>query len=127
MSSSASSRPLPRQPWMVLSMLWLVWHVGYSSSVCGQGMPPSITSKPASRTNASGTVATFSVEATGTAPLHYQWYRNQLNPIPDATNSVLVLANVQLSDSGAYHVAVTNEAGSTNSAEATLLVRIPPA
>ena len=45
-------------------------------TVFGLVYPPVITSGPASRTNSAGTVATFSVTADGSAPLVYQWRKN---------------------------------------------------
>src|SRR5262249_20900546 len=39
-------------------------------------LPPSITTHPASQTVTAGQTATFTVTATGTAPLHYQWTKN---------------------------------------------------
>ena len=38
--------------------------------------PPSITTQPANQTVNVGQVATFSVLASGTAPLTYQWQKN---------------------------------------------------
>ena len=40
---------------------------------------PTITSQPSSRTVAPGTSVTFSVRASGPAPLRYQWQRNGAN------------------------------------------------
>lgn len=117
----------PGHRWLVLATWLLASCAGSIAPARAQSVAPSITIQPTGRTNAIGTVATFVVAAEGTAPLHYQWYRNQLSLIPDATNATLTLTNVQLSDSGSYHVAVTNEAGATNSVAAALLVRIPPA
>src|SRR5262249_12004575 len=88
--------------------------------------PPSITSPPQSRTNVSGTSATFSVIATGTAPLSYQWQKAGEN-ISGATGTSLLLSNVQTGDAGNYLVVVTNAAGSVTSAVAVLTVWIPPA
>ena len=48
--------------------------------------PPSITTQPANQTVSVGQTATFSVTATGTAPLSYQWQKNQVN-IAGATSS----------------------------------------
>jgi lysophospholipase L1-like esterase len=87
---------------------------------------PSISVQPQSRTNVSGTVATFSVTASGTAPLSYQWLLNGA-AIPGATTTSLVLNNVQPSDAGAYTVVITNVAATLTSAVATLTVWVPPA
>ena len=40
---------------------------------------PSISSQPANVTVAAGQSASFSVTASGTAPLQYQWQRNGVN------------------------------------------------
>ncbi len=56
----------------------------------------------------------FAVAAAGSLPLSYQWRFNGLK-IGDATNALLTLSNVTLSDEGTYDVLVTNPVGSTNS------------
>lgn len=69
--------------------------------------PPVITNQPVSLTVKEGEAATFSVGATGTAPLAYQW-TYQSGPIPAATNATLTLANVLAAQSGTYQVKVSN-------------------
>jgi uncharacterized repeat protein (TIGR02543 family) len=86
--------------------------------------PPSIVTQPASQLVNAGGTATFQVVASGTAPLSYQWQKNAVN-IPGATNSSLVLNNVQASDAASYTVVVTNTGGSVTSASATLTVADP--
>src|SRR6266496_4181093 len=86
---------------------------------------PVITTQPSSLTNIAGTTATFSVEATGTEPLHYQWQFNTLERT-DQTNAVLVLTNVQTGDAGSYTVVITNVDGAVTSAVATLTVLVSP-
>jgi Leucine-rich repeat (LRR) protein len=88
--------------------------------------PPAISLQPASRTNLTGTSASFSVTATGTAPLSYQWQFGGA-PISGATTSTLILNNVQLSETGNYSVTITNVAGSLTSSAAALTVWAPPA
>ena len=88
-------------------------------------VPPSITSQPQSRTNVVNTSASFSVTASGTAPLSYQWRRYETNLI-GAPGSTLNLASVQLTNAGDYTVVVTNAAGSVTSQVATLTVLAPP-
>ena len=73
-----------------------------------------------------GQTATFSVTATGTAPLSYQWSFDTTN-IVGATNATLVLPGVQLTNAGIYAVVVSNPAGSALSSNATLTVLAPPA
>lgn len=87
--------------------------------------PPAITSEPANLSVVVGDPATFTVNADGTAPLRYQWYFNTNTVLANATNASLTLLNVHSNNAGAYSVIITNAAGSTNSAFATLTV-LPP-
>ena len=96
-----------------------------ATAVLMVGLPPAITAQPASGTNTVGSTATFSVTATGSATLRYQWQKNGVN-ITDATNATLTLNNVQTSSAGTYSVAVTNAYGTVTSANATLLVGYAP-
>jgi len=57
---------------------------------------------------------TFSVAATGTAPLRYQWKFNKAN-LTMATNATLTFGSITTNQAGTYSVMVSNEAGSTNS------------
>ena len=88
---------------------------------------PSITIQPQSQTVDEGTNVTFTVAASGTPPLSYQWQFNGTNLV-DVTSTVLALTNVSAAHAGPYVVVVTNPAGSTNSQAATLTVnpRLPP-
>jgi Tol biopolymer transport system component len=82
---------------------------------------PTIKTNPASQTALPGDNITFYVAAGGTAPLRYQWWFNQTNSLPSATNSTLTLTNVQLADAGSYSVVVTNTLGSMTSSPALLM------
>ncbi len=89
---------------------------------------PVITMEPTNETAAVDGTVSFSVTATGGAPLSYQWFLNQSNLLAGATNAVLTLTNVQLANAGNYSVQVTNLMGSTNSTVASLTVlTFPPA
>jgi hypothetical protein len=68
-----------------------------------------------------GSPVSLSVAATGTAPLTYQWRRND-TPLSGATAATFTLPAAQLSDSGTYTVAVSNLAGTVVSAPALLTV-----
>lgn len=84
--------------------------------------PPSITLQPASLTVATGQPATFSVSATGTTPLAYQWRRNGAS-IAGATATSYTLGSAQLTDSGAFFdVRVSNAIGAATSESAQLTV-----
>jgi len=82
---------------------------------------PVITAQPQDQNVFPGGSATFTVTATGTAPLTYQW-RKDGGVVSGATGSRLTLANAQTSDSGSYQVVVANALGSATSAVAMLLV-----
>jgi autotransporter-associated beta strand protein len=86
----------------------------------GAGTPPSITGQPQSRTNAVGTMASFSVTAGGLAPFSYQWYFNTNTALTAATNSLLVLNDLQATSAGTYSVVVSNSINSATSSIATL-------
>ena len=66
----------------------------------------------------------LNVEATGTAPLRYQWHKDG-KPIHGAVSSALVIDSAKLSDAGVYYVLVINENGATVSDEVKVSV-VPP-
>ena len=88
-------------------------------------LPPTILTQPTNQTIFVYSNATFSVTASGSSPLSYQWSFNGTN-IDGATNIMLTLTNVQPAQAGNYAVQVTNPFGSTNSANATLAVVAQP-
>jgi hypothetical protein len=88
-------------------------------------IPPNITAHPESRTVNPGVNVSFSVTATGTGTLHYQWQRN-IESIPGATAPTLNLSSVTLDDSGAYTVVVTDDLGGVVSQPALLTVLVRP-
>jgi hypothetical protein len=85
------------------------------------GVAPNITLQPVAQSVAAGGSVTFSVVATGTTPLLYQWFRDGL-PVSDGGNATLTLTNVQPVSGGAYTVRVTNAQGAVTSAPARLVV-----
>lgn len=93
----------------------------YSLGTYGSSTPPLITTAPVSQTVAAGLPASLTVQAGGSLPLSYQWKKADA-PIAGATTSKLTFARVSYADAGSYTVAVSNNAGSTNSAAATLTV-----
>ena len=83
---------------------------------------PAITTQPASQTVTVGQRATFSVTATGTAPLSYQW-RKDGAAIPGATQDSYTTAPTTPDYDGALiSVVVSNSFGSVTSVDATLTV-----
>lgn len=90
------------------------------------GTAPGITTQPASQTVTQGQPVTFNVSANGSAPLSFQWQRNQVN-ISGATATSYTIAATAASDNGAkFRCVVTNAFGSATSNEATLTL-VPPA
>ena len=87
-------------------------------------IPPTIIAQPVNATVTIGDTVNLSVTAEGTAPLNYQWQFNGTN-LDGALTAALALTNVQTGQAGEYSVIVTNIAGLTNSAIATLTV-LPP-
>jgi len=86
-------------------------------------VPPSITTQPLSQTGNVGGYITFSVTASGTSPLNYQWYFNTTTALSGATAAILTLTNLQTTNAGNYTVAVANSAGAVTSAVAALTVK----
>ena len=87
-----------------------------------QPVKPTIITHPASQTIVVGKTATFSVTASGTAPLSYQWKKNGIN-IPGATLASYTTPSASISDNGAsFSVVVTNSIGSVTSNPAKLTV-----
>jgi endonuclease/exonuclease/phosphatase family metal-dependent hydrolase len=86
----------------------------------GSGLPPSITSQSQNQTVTNGASVTFSVSASGTPPLSYQWQFTptsdvgvQVTNLPGAASSNLTLTGVTFTQAGFYAAVVTNAAGST--------------
>jgi hypothetical protein len=100
------------------------------------GVPPAITTQPINQRVVAGNTATFSVVATGTQRLFYQWRQNGTNLYGDSIGGQpggsggagpsYSRANVQPADAGDYSVIVSNPYGTTTSAVATLTVSVRP-
>ncbi|HMJ91553.1 MAG TPA: lamin tail domain-containing protein, partial [Candidatus Acidoferrum sp.] len=87
---------------------------------------PSILLQPTSQTNVAGSNSVFSVFASGTGTITYQWRKNGTN-IVNATTTSLAIPNAQLfADAALYDVVVTDEVGSVVSQPAYLVVRVTP-
>lgn len=77
-----------------------------------------------------GETETFSAEFVGTLPLTYQWLLNTgsgFKAIPGATNTDLVLTNLQVAEAGSYSLFVSNSAGTNGSSTSVLTVLTDPA
>jgi alpha-tubulin suppressor-like RCC1 family protein len=88
------------------------------------GVAPAIGVNPSAVSAQVGQQAVFGVQATGTAPLAYQWRRNGVS-IPGAVQESLVINGLTLADNGAkFSVDVSNPFGSVSSTEAVLSVSL---
>ncbi len=97
-----------------------------SAATLTVAVPPAITASPIGATIIAGSNVSFTITANGTAPLVYQWLKNNVT-ISGATASTLTLVNVTATDAANYSASVTNAVGSATSGSATLTVLVPPA
>jgi len=97
-------------------------------TACGgmSGTPPSITTQPQNQTVGVGATATFTVVASGSVPLHYQWMENGV-AISGATSASYTTPVLALTDNNEqFAVVVSNSSGSVTSSTATLTVLATP-
>ena len=92
---------------------------------------PSLLTHPDDASVLVGGSHTFTAQASGTAPLTYQWRFSSdaganYADIPGATAATYALSNAQLSDAGLYLLVVTNSLGSATSDPAALTVNQVP-
>ncbi|HEV2522351.1 MAG TPA: choice-of-anchor D domain-containing protein [Candidatus Acidoferrales bacterium] len=94
-------------------------------TVTNPAVAPSITTQPASQSVIAGNTATFSVAATGTSPMTYQWSKNAVT-ISGATSSTYATPPETTADNNAqFTVTVQNSAGIATSNAAVLTVTNP--
>ncbi len=91
------------------------------------GVAPSIVTSPVTKSVAAGSTTTFTVAASGSATLTYQWRLAGVNlangtGVSGAASATLTLANIQAATAGSYDVVVTNSVSSATSAAAVLSV-----
>ncbi|MCX6921685.1 MAG: SUMF1/EgtB/PvdO family nonheme iron enzyme, partial [Verrucomicrobia bacterium] len=106
-----------------------IWHASGPPNV---PTAPQIVLPPQRQTACVGSTVSFYVQAQGSAPLSYRWYKDDL-PLTDDTriigsgSNALRIGSVQTSDAARYSVRVSNQTGSVNSDGAVLTVTAPPA
>jgi uncharacterized lipoprotein YddW (UPF0748 family) len=88
-------------------------------------VPPEITADPEDLIALAGQDATFTVSASGTAPLAYLWHFNNA-PLAGATAPSYTRSNTTPAHAGNYSVTVSNVAGMVTSAAAQLTVHTAP-
>ncbi|HIG31034.1 MAG TPA: hypothetical protein EYQ50_25825, partial [Verrucomicrobiales bacterium] len=84
--------------------------------------PLVIIKQPLAKVVLEGDSVSFSVEVTGQRPFVFQWFKNGL-PIENATQNVLEMSSVVLSDVADYSVSIFNESGSVTSQVALLAIQ----
>jgi hypothetical protein len=95
--------------------------------------PPTFLEQPQSQNVIVGGTIFLEPGIIGFGPTTYQWYFNQTNLISGATNSYLMLTNMQPQQSGRYTLIASNSVGSATSSAAfvsvipALAVNIVPA
>jgi alpha-tubulin suppressor-like RCC1 family protein len=83
--------------------------------------PPVIFTQPSSQTNYAGFTAFLTGNSIGARPMYFQWMFNGTN-IAGATNTTLVLPNLQPNMSGVYSFISSNGSGSALSSNAVIAV-----
>jgi len=97
---------------------------GFHTLALAPLVSPSITAPPLSLTVNATANAAFSVSATGTAPLIYQWVKDGID-LNGASSATLTFIATDRSLAGTYGVRVSNNVGSVTSSNATLRVLVP--
>ena len=87
--------------------------------------PPKITAEPRDVTARIGMTVSFTVAATGTAPLYFQWQKDGVN-LPGANGTTHTISNVHASLTGLYRVIVSNNVASVTSREARVTIASVP-
>lgn len=82
---------------------------------------PVLLTQPIAQQMLVGGAVLFSGTAQGTQPITYQWRRNGVD-LPGATNTLLMLADVQLTDAADYSLSASNVIAETVSSNACLFV-----
>jgi hypothetical protein len=83
--------------------------------------PPQVRAASGSQTIAITRTAQLFVEVDGTPPLRYQWYHDN-QPMSEATNATLLIANVQFANEGLYRVTVSSDYGAASTTNWALTV-----
>ena len=97
--------------------------------------PPRVTTHPKDfklEDTVLGQQVLFTVQATGTKPLNYQWHYNpdtegwseEWQPCSGSNTATLTIPSVQRSNEGSYRCVVSNCAGSQTSKAAKLLMLV---
>ena len=108
----------------------ICWSLELTPITCLDGgsqclSPPQLTKDLSDKAVTNGASVQFTVTATGTDPLAYQWYFDGIGALSNQTNSVLNVTNIGQAQLGNYQVVITNLYGSITSSPANLRVVVP--
>jgi hypothetical protein len=107
--------------------LWVTNAFGVTNSgitsvqvATGAGPPVLLADvKPTNATFYATESISYSVSVSGSTPLHYQWWSNNL-AVSGATNSTYAITNLVLADAGSYYCAISNQFSNIVSSTAVL-------
>ena len=112
-----SARPQGSLLWALLGVHLFSFQLVWAQS---SGLP-AISAQPISQVIMDGDSVTFSVSATGAAPMAFQWIKNGV-AIAGATGTSYSITGAVPSDAGSYRVVLSNSLGTITSNEAFLVV-----
>jgi PQQ enzyme repeat len=108
---------------LFLSLITLCCTIAF----CGCAVvPPTITTQPISQTVAVGQSATFSITATGSGPLRYQWKKGTTS-IPGATAASYTTTATTASDNGLQFSVVVSGAAKIVATSSIVTLAVVPA
>src|SRR5215218_10181601 len=110
-------------------LLSILFVLVFSAGIRAQ-CPPTITQQPpTAEIICVGAATTFSVTASGNAPLTYQWRKNGVNVsaanITGGTTAAITISNVGPADAGTYDVVITASGCGTTTTSTVTAVSIP--
>lgn len=76
---------------------------------------PFFALQPTNQSTGLGATVLLASEARGTDPIAYRWFLNRTNALPDATNALLTVSNLQSANLGDYTVVASNYLGMVTS------------
>ena len=127
----AAHTELPEEP-PRLRLRFVLQNASVYSFMAGESVtvvaPPLLTQQPTNQAVAPGSAANFTIVASGSSPLSYQWQKNYLDlgnggHYAGCTTPTLTISSVDASDMASYRCVVANVYGRTNSNPVTLLLR----
>jgi hypothetical protein len=95
----------------------------YAAGSAGKCKAPTVFAQPQPQNKYWSGSATLAPVVAGASPMSYKWLKDNL-PLAGATNSSLVLSNLQMTNAGSYALQVTNTVGVTSTVPAVLSMKV---